>query len=149
MTQASPAAARAPWHLWAIGVVAALWNGFACYDYTMTKIGGEAYLRANGLPEAIIAQYVASPVWYTAAWAIGVWGGLLGGLLLLLRRKWALYAFVASFAAFLLMVLYEYVLTSGGQLAGASGAVMTALIAAFCVFFIWYAWTAGKRGWLR
>ena len=49
--------AKAPWHLWAVGVVSALWNGFGVYDYVCTKLQGAAYLRSMGMSEPLIAHY--------------------------------------------------------------------------------------------
>jgi hypothetical protein len=141
--------AQTPWHLWAVGALALLWNGYGAYDYVMTLTGGEEYLRAFGLSEEQIAYYAATPAWVTAAWAVGVWGGVAGGALLLLRSKWALHAFVASLAGFVLGVIYAYALSNGGQIAGPETAVMNGVIGAGCLFFVWYAWQAGQRGILR
>ena len=148
MSDATQASGSTPWHLWAVGVVGALWNGFGCYDYVMTQTGGAEYLRAS-FTEVQVDYYMASPVWATALWAIGVWGGLLGAVLLLLRSKWALHALVASLAAFLLSLVYTYALTNGGEILGTQGMIMSAIIAAGCVFFAWYAWTMSKAGVLR
>ncbi|HYD46060.1 MAG TPA: hypothetical protein VEA79_12415, partial [Phenylobacterium sp.] len=81
--------AKAPWHLWVVGVVSALWNGFGVYDFICTKTQGEAYLRAGGFTDAQIAYYLSYPPWMTVAWAVGVFGSLIGSLLLLLRSKYA------------------------------------------------------------
>ena len=50
MQQAVPA--RAPAHLWIVGVVATLWMAFGCYDYSMTvtrneNCGGADLSRTN------------------------------------------------------------------------------------------------------
>lgn len=140
-----------PWHLWVVGLAGIPWNGFGAYDYFMTLTGGEEYLRAFGMNDAQIAYFHAMPAWITAIWAIGVWGALLGTLLLLLRQKSALPVFIVSFAAFLLSLVYTYVLSSGAEVMGdtVNMAMMNAVIAAGCVFFIWYAWAMTKRGVLR
>jgi hypothetical protein len=149
MSEATQASGSTPWHLWAVGVVAVLWNGYGCYDYAMTMTGGETYLRAAGLREELIAYYMAMPAWMTAAWAIGVWGGLLGAVLLLLRMKWALHVFVASLAAFVLSLVYYYALSSGSAIMGGESLAINGVILAGCLFFVWYAWTMSKNGVLR
>jgi hypothetical protein len=78
----------------------------------------------------------------------GVWGAVLGTVLLLLRRKWALHVFVGSSAAFLMSLVYTYLLSNGGEVM-ADGAIMSAVITAGCIFFIGYAWMMAKRGVLR
>ena len=42
-------AASAPWHVWVVGLIGLAWNGFGAYDYTMTQLQGDAYLRAAGM----------------------------------------------------------------------------------------------------
>ena len=149
-------AGRTPWHLWVVGLVAVLWNGYGAYDYVMTNTQGEPYLRqaAGGMgwdaakTETFIAYYGAMPAWMTAAWAIGVWGGVLGALLLLVRRRWAVWAFAASLLGAAAGIVYHY--TSGGsQITGQEGTVMNAVILIGALFFLWYSWTMAKRGVLR
>src|SRR3712207_6523215 len=114
-------AGRTPWHLWLVGVVALLWNGYGAYDYLMTTTGGEAYLRKAGAGmgwdagkiDAFVSHYNALPAWMTAAWAIGVWGGVLGAILLLVRRRWAVWAFAASLLGAIAGVIFHY--TSGAS----------------------------------
>ncbi len=149
MTGANATAASTPWHLWAVGALGVLWNAYGAYDYTMTQMGGDDYLRAYGMTDAQIAYFNAMPSWMTGVWAVGVWGGVAGGIMLLLRSKWALHVFAASLAAFLLSLVYTYVLSNGGEHAGQQGLILNGVILAGCLFFLWYAWFATKRGILR
>ncbi len=139
---------RTPWHLWVVGLVGVPWNGYGAYDYVMTQMGGEEFLRSYGMNDAQIAYFNAIPAWMTAVWAIGVWGGVLGTALLLLRRKWALHVFVGSFIAFLLSLVYTYLLSNGGEVM-ADGKILSAVITAGCIFFIGYAYAMAQRGVLR
>lgn len=139
---------RTPWHLWVVGVVAALWNGYGCVDYTMTQTQGDVWLTSMGMTEPAIAYFHAMPAWTHAVWAIGVWGGLLGAILLLLRRKWATPVFVVSFLGWAAGAIYTFVLSDGMAVMGDMWP-MQVVIGAACVFFIWYAWTMGKKGVLR
>lgn len=84
----------------------------------------------------------------TAVWAIGVWGGVLGAILLLVRSKWAVEVFIASFAAFVLSLVYAYFIAPVPDVGGMM-MIMQAVIFAGCVFFIWYAMRARKQGLLR
>jgi hypothetical protein len=139
----------APWWHWVVSVVAVLWNGFGAYDYFMSKTQGDAYLRQSGMNAAQIAHMHAYPVWMTADWAIGVWGGLLGALLLLARMRYAFQVFAVSLAAFLVMLAYTYLLSDGVAVMGQQGMIFNLVILALCVVFTWYAWTMTKRGVLR
>jgi hypothetical protein len=101
-----------------------------------------------GMTEAQLAYFNAMPAWTHAAWAIGVWGGLLGALLLLLRRKWATPVFVVSFLGWLAGAVYAFALSDGIEAMGPMWP-MQIVIGAACGFFIWYAWTMQKKGVLR
>jgi hypothetical protein len=84
--------ARAPVHLWIVGILALLWNGFGCYDYFMTRTEGAAWINqmmhtTDG--DAMMAYINAFPIWVSVAWGVGVWGGLIGAILLLLRNPYA------------------------------------------------------------
>ena len=139
-----------PWHLWVVGIVGVLWNSFGCYDYYMTNTAGDAYLKSMGMTDPQIAYMHSYPAWMMGAWAIGVWGGLLGVVLLLLKRKWALPVFAASLAAYVLSLVYTYALSDGASVVGgAQMYVMNAVILAGCVFFVWYARLMAQRGVLR
>ena len=140
---------KTPWHLWVVGVVGALWNAFGCWDYTMTQLKGEEHLRAFGMTDAQIAAFETMPSWSHAVWAIGVWGGLLGAVLILLRRKLALPVFVLSFLGFIAGLVYQYVLSDTASLMPEGSWMMSAVIGAACVFFIWYAWMMSNKGVLR
>jgi hypothetical protein len=141
--------ASAPWHYWVVTVLAIAWNAFGAYDYFMTKTGGDAYLKKMGENDVQIAHMHAYPVWMTADWAIGVWGALLGSLLLLARTRYAFHVFVASLAAFLVMLVYTYGLSDGGKVMGQQGMIFNGVILALCVFFAWYSRAMAKRGVLR
>ena len=115
----------------------------------MTHLKGEAHLRAFGRTDAQIAYFDAMPAWTHATWAIGVWGGLLGAVLLLLRRRWALHAFVLSFLGFVGGLIYSYGLSDAASVMEPHAWVMNVMIGGGCILFIWYAWAMAKRGVLR
>jgi hypothetical protein len=141
--------AGAPWHFWVIVVIALLWNGFGGYDYTMSQMRGDAYFREMGMTDPQIAYMHSYPVWMTAVWAVGVWGSVLGSILLLIRSRYALHAFVVSLAGLLVSLAYTHLMSDGGQVMGQQGMIMNAVITAGCLFFVWYSWMMTKRGLLR
>ncbi|HET8775851.1 MAG TPA: hypothetical protein VFP80_18785 [Thermoanaerobaculia bacterium] len=140
---------RAPWHLWLVGGIAVLFNAIGVFDFVMAMAQGAEYMASAGMTPQQIAHYENMPAWMTAVWAIGVWGAFLASILLLLRRKLAFPIFVLSLAAFLVSLLYTYVLTDGGAIMGRTMAVTSAVIAILLLFFSWYAHAMGRRGVLR
>jgi hypothetical protein len=141
-------AGRTPWHLWLVGGLSLLWNGFGAYDYVMTNTKGDPYLLSMGMTEAQLAYFHEMPAWVTADWAIGVWIGLLGSVLLLLRRRWAVHAFAVSLAAVVMSLIYAFLLSNGAELM-AEHTPMQIVVLAVAVFLTWYAWAMAKRGVLR
>ena len=107
---------RTPWHLWVIGVVALLWNAMGALDYVMTQTRNEGYM-SNFTPEQLSFFY-GFPAWVDAAWAIAVWGGVLGALLLLIRRRYAVWVFLASLIAMVITAFQNYVLSNGMEIIG-------------------------------
>jgi hypothetical protein len=136
---------RTPWHLWLVGGLSLLWNGFGATDFTMSVTRGEAWYRMMGMTEAQIAEFALMPTWMWLAWALGVYGAVLGSILLLLRRRWAVQAFAVSLVGALASLVYQ--LAFAGP--GGSGPAFPAVIVGIAAFLLWYAWTLGKRGVLR
>ncbi len=150
MTEPTDAASRrVPWHFWLVCVVAVLWNGFGAYDFTMSLTQGDDYFQSMGMTEAMIAAYRQMPSWTIAVWALGVWGSVAGALLLVLRSRYALHAFVASLLGLVASLFYTFLLSDLGALAGTMGMIMNTVIFAGCVFFVWYARAATRWGILR
>ena len=98
------------------------------------------------LPEGLRMAIESEPVWATAAYAIGVFGGVLGCVMLLFRRAWAIPVFVASFAGVLARFFYVYITP---DIAGGPGVVTSITPLFVSGFFVWYARTAMQKGWLK
>ncbi len=140
---------KTPWHLWLVGVIALLFNCIGVFDFVMSLSQGESYMASAGMTPEQIAHYREMPAWMTAVWAIGVFGAFLASILLLLRNKLAFSTFVVSLAAFLVSLLYTYVLTKAGDIMGQQMAITSAVIAALLVFFSAYSRAMAGRGVLR
>jgi hypothetical protein len=77
-----------------------------------------------------------------------VWGAMVGSALNLLRNKRAFPSFAVSLAAFLVSLIYTYVLTDGGAVLDRQMAMTSVVITALLLFFLWY-WVMTKRSVLR
>ena len=137
---------RTPWHLWVVGAVALLWNGYGGYDYVMTQTNNAAYLAQFTAEQR--AYFDSYPMWMEADWAIGVWGGVLGAVLLLLRSKWAFHAFHASLIAFAVSVVYGQ-MSEGAALMGTTGVIFSAAIFLLGLAFVMYSRMMTRKGVLR
>lgn len=143
------APARAPWHLWLTGIIAVLFNAVGVFDFVMTLAQGADYQARAGMTPDQIAHYQTMPGWMMVVWAVGVFAAFGASILLLLRRTLALPVFVLSLAAFLVSLLYTYVLTNGGAVMGRQMAITSAVIAVLLVLFSWYSRSMSARGVLR
>ena len=118
---------KTPWHLWVIGVMGLLWSAMGAMDYFMTQSRNENYMSAF-TPEQLSFFYEL-PTWTVATWAIGVWGGVLGAIFLLLRKRIAVRIFLASFIAMIITAFQNYVLSNGMDVMGdAFSLIFTAII---------------------
>lgn len=131
------------WSFWLVGAVALIWNALGVVNY---------FAQMN--PD-VLAQYRETerllvegrPAWATAGFALAVFGGAIGALLLLLRRKAAIYLFIVSLVGTIIAVGHSLTVDvdlGTGEIVGIIGMPI-----ALAVFLIWYARTAEAKGWLR
>lgn len=145
--------ARTPAHLWIVGVLATLWNAFGAYDYVMTRMRNTDYFQSmmpDVDPQAMLAWVDAFPLYAQVGWAFGVWGGLAGSILLLLKSRWAVWAFAVSLIGAVLGLGYQ--LAGAPPLPGAEGAmfeIMPYVILLIAALLVYYAWSMEKKGVLR
>lgn len=102
---------RTPWQVWVTGVLALLWNAMGAMDYVMTQTRNPDYM-SKFTPEQL-EFFTGFPAWVVASWAIAVWGGVLGSIFLLLRRRWAVRIFLVSFLAMVVTTVHNYVIVDG------------------------------------
>ena len=119
---------RTPAHLWIVGILSLLWNGFGCYDYLMTRMRNTDYLKSvmpNFDPNGMLAWIDAFPIYAQIGWGLGVWGGLLGSVLLLVRSRYAVWAYGVSLLGAVLGLGYQ--IAAAPPLAGADDAMSKAM----------------------
>lgn len=144
---------KTPIHLWIVATLATLWNGFGCFDYFMTRTRGAAYIESmmhttDG--EAIVAYINAFPIWAAAGWGVGVWGGLAGAILLLMRHRWAVPVLLASLVGAIVGIVYQVTNPSGiPELSMGVNSVMPYVIIAIAIGLFAYARAMRIRGVLR
>lgn len=144
---------RAPMHLWIVGILSLLWNGFGAFDYFMTRTKGADYIRSM-MPTVDadkMMEYVNGfPVWASIGWGLGVWGGLLGSILLLARNRLAAPVFGLSLLGAIFGIGYQ--LASPAQIQGMDGganAIIPYFIIAVAAALFVYARRQAAAGVLR
>ena len=140
-------ASRIPIWLWAVASLGIMWNVYGLYQFvgSFTPSGQAAMTR--GMSPSQAALYLSLPAWISLVFGIGVSGGLLGSILLLLRRSASRPVFVTSFIGYALLfagdTYYGVFAAIPAQLAILAAVVLIAAA------LLWTSWLAGKRGLLR
>lgn len=145
---------RTPVHLWIVGGLGTLWNAFGAYDYWMTRTRNTDYLAGmmpDVDPQATLAWVDGFPVWAQFGWGLGVWMGLLGSILLLVRHRFAVHSLALSALGAVLGLGYQII--AAPPLAGMEGnAMMTIMpyfIIALAIGLLLYARAMASKGVLR
>lgn len=151
MTDNTSMTTSTPWHLWVVGVVSLLWNAFGGYDFIMTTTQGATYMQASGFDQPLIDYYMAMPTWMYVPWVLGVWGAVAGSVLLLMRSRFAVWAFGLSLIGAVVSLIYGQFVNPPPPLPEslAMMSYMPWVITAIAAFLAWYAWTMSKKGVLR
>ncbi len=132
-----------PKHLWIIGIITLLWNLMGAYDYLMTQTRNEAYMAQ--FEQAQLDYFYNFPTLVVVFWALAVWGSVLGSVLLLLRKRLAVPAFMVSFASMVITAIYNFGLSDGMEMMGISGLVFTVVIFFVALGLVLYSRAMGAR----
>jgi len=136
--------ARAPWHLWLVGILGLLFNSVGALDYLMTQTQNESYM-GRFTAEQLEVLY-GLPTWLVACWALAVWAGVLGALLLLLRKRLAVPVLLVSLLAMVVTALHNLFAVNGMYETAGTGLGFLLVIFGFA-FGLWlYARAMRERG---
>lgn len=128
------------WSFWVIGAVGLVFNLMGSMNY-ISQMNAE---MVASMPDAYRAMVESRPAWGTGAFAIAVFGGVLGCLLLLLKKSTAVYVLIVSLVGAVIAQVPFLGMTDLPVEAwiGWSSQLIVA------AFLIWYSkWTNGK-GWI-
>ena len=144
MSEDAPSTQPTPWHLWLIGILGFLWSSMGAFDYLMTQTQNEWYM-GQFTPEQLEFFY-GFPTWVVAFWALAVWGGVLGTLLLLLRRRLAVPVLLVSFLAMIVTSIHNFLLSNGLEVMGGAGLMFSGVIFVFALGLWLYARGVAQGG---
>jgi hypothetical protein len=136
-----------PIWFWVISVVALLWYLMDTSAFFMRVLMTEEAIKE--MPENQQHLYRDMPLWVNIVFACEVFGGTLGCIALLLRKKWALPLFVISILGTLAQTSNIWFLTDAISAMGAPAVVMPLVAIIIGTAMIWLAKSATSKGWLR
>jgi hypothetical protein len=131
----NPASTRAPLSRIAVSLGGIVWNLFGAIQFAGSVRATEASLVASGLTAEQAAVMTGYPGWMTLAFAIGVFGGLAGSALLLLRRGAAMPVLAASLAAYVALWIGDAVHGVFAALGAPQIAILTTVVAIAAALF--------------
>jgi hypothetical protein len=116
---------------WIIGVLALLWNIMGVSAYLFQVFATEEIIAALP-PEQQAEMMIEHPSWLTALFALAVFGGFLGCIFFLARKKFAYYLFILSGVCATIQQVYILMDLELKMY------VMPIMIIIVCVFLIWF-----------
>ena len=133
------------WSFWAIGAVALIWNVMGVINFFGQMNAG----MLAAMPESERAIIEGRPAWATGAFAIAVFGGALGCLLLLLRKSAAYYLFIVSLLGVIVQLIHTLGIASSTIDFSPFDILMIILMPlVVAAFLIWYSKWAESKGWI-
>ena len=136
---------RVHWSFWAIGAITLLWNVMGIMNL-LWQMNSE---NLAAMPELYRAIAESRPAWATAAFALVVFGGAVGCLLLLLRKRAASSVLIASFVGMIVHMFSYFGITNSAVSFGPSDIILIVVMPiAVAAFLIWYAKRATSKGWI-
>ena len=133
----------AGWYMPA-AVASLLFMAFGCVMYLMHVLADPA-----AMPLDQRAAYDAEPMWVTAAYAISVWIGLAGTVMLVLRKTLAELLLGVSLAAVLAWLAGLLLVTDLRENMSANDLIVALVVTALTWTIFWFARHSRMRGWLR
>ncbi len=128
------------WSFWVICAFGIIWNAMSCMNFVM-QFNPEIL---NKYPDEARKLVETRPAWSTIAFAVAVFGGLVGDMLLILKRKLAFYVFIVAVLGIAITNIHTLQITSSPNILLGSG--MSFLIG---LFFIWYVTFCKNKSWLN
>jgi hypothetical protein len=130
--------------LWLVGVLGLLFNSVGAFDYLMTQTRNQSYMGRFTAQQ--IEVLYGLPSWLVAFWALAVWGGALGALLLLLRKSVAAPVLAVSLVAMVVTAMHDLLAADGLYETGGTGLGFLLLIFVFALGLWLYARAMRERG---
>jgi hypothetical protein len=125
-------------------IAAVLFEAFGVYSY-VTHVTTDPLSLPIDQRDLVLAM----PAWMTAAFAVAVWAGLAGAILLVLRRRLSQPLLLVSLAAGVIQFGALLVVPALRNLVGSDDLLVPFVILVVC-YAIWHlAWQAARSGWLR
>ena len=137
---------KAPTSFMVISILALLWNLLGCIAYLGMQMMPHEALEA--MSEAERNLMLSTPTWVTTAFAIAVWFGLLGCILLLLKKALAHPVFIISLIGIITQQVWNFFIGDTFDVYGPEQAIMPIVVLLVGVYLIFFAKKAKANNWI-
>lgn len=131
---------RAPWHLWAVAILALLWNASGAITIMLAQAGRLADIDADET-----TYYAAQPGWFVVATDIALLAAVVAAVALLLRKRAAVWLFALSLIAIVVNNSYELGAGTSRMLVDRGALIVTCVIVVIAIMELAYARAMKKR----
>ena len=131
----------APKSFYLLASLALIWNLLGVMAFM-----GQMMMTPEMLAQMPVAEqnlYQNTPMWVTVVFAIAVFAGVIGLLLLLMKNKVSLNIFIISMIAVLVKMFYLFVMVDGFVVYGVSGSIMPLLVIVVAIVLV--RWTKSLK----
>jgi uncharacterized membrane protein len=101
----TPTPVKTPVWFWPAAGLGLVWNAYGVVQFIKSVTASRDSLMSMGMSAAQADTMSGYPLWMTVAFAVGVFGGLLGCALLLLRNRFAVPVFAASLIGYIALYI--------------------------------------------
>jgi len=138
---------KTPIIYWIVAVIATLWNAMGCFNWFLEYNYFKNPDSRIALPENMRDLYDYTPEWSYIVFAIAVVTGLIGSILLLMKKKSAVPVLLISLVTVLILQLNFLFLSGALSDKGLSSIiVMPLVVIVFSVFIYFFARAWRDRG---
>jgi hypothetical protein len=131
---------------WIISIIALLWNLMGVNQYLQQAFMTDSFKEMYN--EEQLQMIIDSPSWATAAFAIAVFAGAIGSLLLLLRKQIAKSILILSLIGIIVQMYHNFFVIDSMAIYGPGAVAMPIMILGVAIFLIWYTDYSSKKGWM-
>jgi hypothetical protein len=133
----------AGWYVVA-AIASLLFMGLGCISFLM-----HIFADRSALPLDQQTALAAEPLWVTLAYAVAVWVGLAGAILLVMKRKAAEWALLISLIAVLAWLAGLILVAPLRESMSANDLLVALIVTALTWTTYWFARHSRQRKWLR
>jgi hypothetical protein len=103
----------------------------------------------NSLPQAEQELYTNIPIWSTTAYAVAVFGGLIGSILLLMRKKLSVHFYLLSLIGVFVQTFYNFFISKAIAVYGYQSAILPLFVLFLGIFLYFYSKNLTNEGVLK